>query len=88
MEEGTAAAAVCLRAGDEIVSVNAVRLSGSRQEAISLVKSSHRTLALVVRRYQGTEKSHLAPLRLAEAFESDKTLTGKTAFSTNFHSKM
>uniref|UniRef100_H3DIF0 Shroom family member 2 n=2 Tax=Tetraodon nigroviridis TaxID=99883 RepID=H3DIF0_TETNG len=50
VEEGSAAATVCLRAGDEMVSVNAVRLSGSRQEAISLVKSSHRTLTLVVRR--------------------------------------
>ncbi|CAG10267.1 unnamed protein product [Tetraodon nigroviridis] len=63
VEEGSAAATVCLRAGDEMVSVNAVRLSGSRQEAISLVKSSHRTLTLVVRRYQDTEKSRLVPLR-------------------------
>lgn len=52
VEEGSAAATVCLQAGDEMVSVNAVPLSGSRQEAISLVKSSHRTLTLVVRRYQ------------------------------------
>ncbi|XP_056157380.1 protein Shroom2-like isoform X2 [Lampris incognitus] len=50
VEEGSQAAAVCLQAGDEMVSVNAVRLCGSRQEAISLVKSSHKTLALVVRR--------------------------------------
>ncbi|XP_070711581.1 protein Shroom2-like [Pempheris klunzingeri] len=33
-----------------MVSVNAVPLSGSRQEAICLVKSSHKTLTLVVRR--------------------------------------
>ncbi len=51
VEEGSAAA-VCLQAGDEMMSVNAVPLSGSRQEAISLVKSSHKTLTLVVRRYQ------------------------------------
>uniref|UniRef100_A0A8P4GDU0 Protein Shroom2 n=1 Tax=Dicentrarchus labrax TaxID=13489 RepID=A0A8P4GDU0_DICLA len=50
VEEGSVAAAVCLQAGDEMVSVNAVCLSGSRQEAISLVKSSHKTLTLVVRR--------------------------------------
>lgn len=50
MEEGSAAAAVCLRAGDVMVCVNAVPVCGSRQEAISLVKSSHKTLHLVVRR--------------------------------------
>lgn len=59
VEEGSVAATVCLQVGDEMVSVNAVPLSGSRQEAISLVKSSHRTLTLVVRRYQDIEKSHL-----------------------------
>lgn len=52
MEEGSLAAAVHLRAGDEMVRVNAVPLSGSRQEAICLVKSSHKTLTLVVRRYR------------------------------------
>ncbi|XP_034007434.1 protein Shroom2 isoform X1 [Trematomus bernacchii] len=50
VEEGSAAAAVCLQVGDEMVSVNAVSLSGSRQEAICLVKSSHKTLSLGVRR--------------------------------------
>uniref|UniRef100_A0A3Q1GIZ7 Shroom family member 2 n=2 Tax=Acanthochromis polyacanthus TaxID=80966 RepID=A0A3Q1GIZ7_9TELE len=50
VEEGSVAAAVRLQAGDEMVSVNAVPLSGSRQEAICLVKSSHKTLTLVVRR--------------------------------------
>ncbi|XP_071320480.1 protein Shroom2-like isoform X2 [Trachinotus anak] len=50
VEEGSAAAAVRLQAGDEMVSVNAVPLSGSRQEAICLVKSSHKTLTLVIRR--------------------------------------
>lgn len=52
VEKGSAAAAVHLLAGDEMVRVNAVPLSGSRQEAICLVKSSHKTLTLVVRRYR------------------------------------
>ncbi|MED6252852.1 hypothetical protein ATANTOWER_018046 [Ataeniobius toweri] len=52
VEEGSMAAAVRLRAGDEMVSVNATPLSGSRQEAICLVKGSQKTLTLVVRRYQ------------------------------------
>uniref|UniRef100_A0AAQ5YF12 PDZ domain-containing protein n=1 Tax=Amphiprion ocellaris TaxID=80972 RepID=A0AAQ5YF12_AMPOC len=51
VEEGSVAAAVRLQAGDEMVRVNAVPLSGSRQEAICLVKSSHKTLTLVVRRF-------------------------------------
>uniref|UniRef100_A0A667XC40 PDZ domain-containing protein n=1 Tax=Myripristis murdjan TaxID=586833 RepID=A0A667XC40_9TELE len=51
VEEGSVAAAVRLQAGDEMVSVNTVTLSGSRQEAICLVKSSHNSLALVVRRW-------------------------------------
>ncbi|CAN9498167.1 unnamed protein product [Ophioblennius macclurei] len=50
VEAGSVAASVRLQAGDEMVSVNAVPLSGSRQEAICLVKSSHKTLTLVVRR--------------------------------------
>ncbi|KAM7375508.1 hypothetical protein PAMA_014563 [Pampus argenteus] len=50
VEEGSVASVVRLQAGDEMVSVNAVPLSGSRQEAICLVKSSHKTLTLVVRR--------------------------------------
>ncbi|KAG8004539.1 Protein Shroom2 [Nibea albiflora] len=56
VEEGSMAAAVCLQVGDEMVSVNAVPLSGSRQEAITLVKSSHKTLTLVVRRRRYTDK--------------------------------
>lgn len=50
VEEGSAAAAVRLQAGDEMVCVNGIQLGGSRQEAISLVKSSHKMLHLVVRR--------------------------------------
>lgn len=54
VEEGSVAAAVRLQVGDELVSVNAVALGGSRQEAISLVKSSYRTLSLVVHRYSSS----------------------------------
>ncbi|XP_053167729.1 protein Shroom2 isoform X2 [Hemicordylus capensis] len=50
-EEGSKAAAVDrLLAGDEIVSINDVNLSGFRQEAICLVKGSHKMLKLVVKR--------------------------------------
>lgn len=61
VEEGSVAAAVCLQAGDEMVRVNAVPLSGSRQEAICLVKSSHKTLTLVVRRYRNSRYLSLGP---------------------------
>ncbi|KAB1253384.1 Protein Shroom2 [Camelus dromedarius] len=51
IEEGSKAAAVDkLLAGDEIVGINDVGLSGFRQEAICLVKGSHKTLKLVVKR--------------------------------------
>ncbi|NXN77631.1 SHRM2 protein, partial [Bombycilla garrulus] len=51
IEDGSKAAAVDkLLAGDEIVGINDVGLSGFRQEAICLVKSSHKTLKLVVKR--------------------------------------
>lgn len=51
VEEGSKAAAVCLQVGDELVNINKIPLSGYRQEAICLVKGSHKTLSLVVRRY-------------------------------------
>ncbi|KAK2519614.1 hypothetical protein Q9233_011834 [Columba guinea] len=52
IEDGSKAAAVDkLLAGDEIVGINDVGLSGFRQEAICLVKGSHKTLKLVVKRY-------------------------------------
>ncbi|TRY94986.1 hypothetical protein DNTS_004659 [Danionella cerebrum] len=38
-----------LQAGDEVVEINEVELSGWRQEAISLVKGSYKTLRLTVR---------------------------------------
>ncbi|RVE74159.1 hypothetical protein OJAV_G00038460 [Oryzias javanicus] len=50
VEEGSKAAAVCLQVGDELVNINKIPLSGYRQEAICLVKGSHKTLSLVVRR--------------------------------------
>ncbi|GCC38355.1 hypothetical protein chiPu_0016869 [Chiloscyllium punctatum] len=51
IEEGSKAAAVGkLQVGDEMVGINDVILTGYRQEAICLVKGSHRTLKLVVRR--------------------------------------
>uniref|UniRef100_A0A8B9FU11 Shroom family member 2 n=1 Tax=Amazona collaria TaxID=241587 RepID=A0A8B9FU11_9PSIT len=50
IEDGSKAAAVDkLLAGDEIVGINDVGLSGFRQEAICLVKGSHKTLKLVVK---------------------------------------
>ncbi|XP_026102201.1 protein Shroom3-like [Carassius auratus] len=39
-----------LQAGDEVVIINELELSGWRQEAISLVKGSYKTLRLTVRR--------------------------------------
>ncbi|XP_078415547.1 protein Shroom2 isoform X1 [Cetorhinus maximus] len=51
IEEGSKAAAMGkLQVGDEMVSINDVILTGYRQEAICLVKGSHRTLKMVVRR--------------------------------------
>ncbi|XP_030583654.1 protein Shroom2 isoform X1 [Archocentrus centrarchus] len=50
VEEGSKAAAVSLQVGDELVNINEISLSGYRQEAICLVKGSHKTLSLVVKR--------------------------------------
>ncbi|XP_038131737.1 protein Shroom2 isoform X3 [Cyprinodon tularosa] len=50
VEEGSKAAAVSLQVGDELININEVPLSGYRQEAICLVKGSHKTLSLVVKR--------------------------------------
>uniref|UniRef100_A0A8B9RK03 Shroom family member 3 n=1 Tax=Astyanax mexicanus TaxID=7994 RepID=A0A8B9RK03_ASTMX len=50
-EGGKAGLLECpLLAGDEVVIINGVELSGFRQEAISLVKGSYKTLELTVRR--------------------------------------
>ncbi|XP_067848733.1 protein Shroom2 isoform X2 [Heptranchias perlo] len=51
IEDGSKAAAMGkLQVGDEMVSINDVILTGFRQEAICLVKGSHKTLKIVVRR--------------------------------------
>ncbi|KAI4884710.1 hypothetical protein NFI96_024806 [Prochilodus magdalenae] len=50
VEEGSKASAARLQAGDELININDVSLSGYRQEAICLVKGSHKTLTLVVKR--------------------------------------
>ncbi|XP_012999892.2 protein Shroom2 [Cavia porcellus] len=51
IEEGSKASAVDkLLAGDEIVGINDISLSGFRHEAICLVKGAHKTLKLVVKR--------------------------------------
>lgn len=50
VEEGSKAAAVCLQVGDELVNINEIPLSGYRKEAICLVKGSHKTLSIVVKR--------------------------------------
>ncbi|XP_061593887.1 protein Shroom2 isoform X3 [Cololabis saira] len=50
VEEGSKAAAVSLQVGDELVNINEIPLSGYRQEAICLVKGSHKTLSMVVKR--------------------------------------
>ncbi|XP_053742274.1 protein Shroom2 isoform X2 [Synchiropus splendidus] len=50
VEQGSKAAAVSLQVGDELVNINEIPLSGYRQEAICLVKGSHKALSLVVKR--------------------------------------
>uniref|UniRef100_A0A3B3Z6C0 PDZ domain-containing protein n=2 Tax=Periophthalmus magnuspinnatus TaxID=409849 RepID=A0A3B3Z6C0_9GOBI len=50
VEEGSKAAAVGLQVADELININEIPLSGYRQEAICLVKGSHKTLSLVVKR--------------------------------------
>ncbi|XP_072246142.1 protein Shroom2 [Leuresthes tenuis] len=50
VEEGSKAAGVSLQVGDELVNINEIPLSGYRQEAICLVKGSHKNLSIVVKR--------------------------------------
>ncbi|XP_061895013.1 protein Shroom2 isoform X3 [Entelurus aequoreus] len=50
VEEASQAAAVGLQAGDELLNINHIPLSGYRQEAICLVKGSHKMLSLMVKR--------------------------------------
>ncbi|XP_042189793.1 protein Shroom2 isoform X2 [Callorhinchus milii] len=49
-DESKAAAVGKLQVGDEIISINDVILTGYRQEAICLVKGSHKVLKIIVRR--------------------------------------
>ncbi|KAI2658947.1 Protein Shroom2 [Labeo rohita] len=58
VEDGSRAALGRLQIGDEIVSVNSVLLSGYRLEAICLVKSSHKTLSLGIKRWSRLLLSH------------------------------
>lgn len=83
VEDGSVAAAVRLQAGDEMVSVNAVPLSGSRQEAICLVKSSHKTLTLVVRRYRNSENDRYFFIFLF-LWNKRGTFLGFGGFDTSF----
>ncbi|GAA6105293.1 protein Shroom3 isoform X3 [Tachysurus ichikawai] len=54
-EGGKAGSLQCpLLVGDEVVIINGVELTGFRQEAISLVKGSYKTLQLTVRRSENT----------------------------------
>lgn len=50
VEEGSKAATARLQAGDEVINVNNISLSGYRQEAICLIKGSYKTLSLVLKR--------------------------------------
>ncbi|XP_077085914.1 protein Shroom2-like [Siphateles boraxobius] len=50
VEDGSGAALGRVQIGDQIVSVNSVLLSGYRLEAICLVKRSHKTLSLGIKR--------------------------------------
>ncbi|XP_076879641.1 protein Shroom2 isoform X2 [Brachyhypopomus gauderio] len=50
VEEGSWAESAYLQVGDEIVNINGIPLSGYRQEAICLVKSSSQTLTLKIKR--------------------------------------
>ncbi|KAG5833500.1 hypothetical protein ANANG_G00276580 [Anguilla anguilla] len=84
VEEGSQAWAVRLQVGDEVVAVNEYPLSGYRQEAIGLVKGSHKTLALGVRRRTETvNRPHSwHSIKFAEAqSEASKRRTTDTVVS-------
>ncbi|XP_069378548.1 protein Shroom2 isoform X3 [Paralichthys olivaceus] len=71
VEEGSKAAAVCLQVGDELVNINEIPLTGYRQEAICLVKGSHRTLTLVVKR-KNRFKGRNEPISRPHSWHSTK----------------
>ncbi|XP_029905419.1 protein Shroom2 isoform X2 [Myripristis murdjan] len=71
VEEGSKAAAVSLQVGDELVNINEIPLSGYRQEAICLVKGSHKTLTLVVKR-KNCIKGRNEPISRPHSWHSTK----------------
>ncbi|XP_071993938.1 protein Shroom2 isoform X2 [Engystomops pustulosus] len=77
VEEGSKAAEI-LMAGDEIVNINDIPLSGYRQEAICLVKGSHKTLKMVVKR-----KRHVMVNIITRNMPSDKDLLMARSFLMN-----
>ncbi|XP_070461034.1 protein Shroom2 isoform X1 [Equus przewalskii] len=84
IEEGSKAAAVDkLLAGDEIVGINDIGLSGFRQEAICLVKGSHKTLKLVVKRRN--ELSWRPHSWHATKFSESHPETSASQFSTSVY---
>ncbi|XP_054646813.1 protein Shroom2 isoform X3 [Dunckerocampus dactyliophorus] len=71
VEEASKAAAVGLQAGDELVNINEIPLSGFRQEAICLVKGSHKTLSLMVKR-KNQVKGRNEPISRPHSWHSTK----------------
>ncbi|KAJ8003574.1 hypothetical protein DPEC_G00149760 [Dallia pectoralis] len=76
VEEGSKAA-LCLQVGDEIVNINTVPLSGSRVEAIGLIKSSHRVLAMVVRSRSNDVASRPQTWQPSRFTDDHRKVTGK-----------
>ncbi|KAM4048384.1 protein Shroom2 isoform 2-T2 [Anomaloglossus baeobatrachus] len=77
VEEGSKAGEI-LMAGDEIVNINDIPLSGYRQEAICLVKGSHKTLKMVVKR-----KRQVMVNIITKTMPSDKDLLVARSFLMN-----
>ncbi|KAM3934673.1 protein Shroom2 isoform 2-T2 [Leptodactylus fuscus] len=77
VEEGSKAGEI-LMAGDEIVNINDIPLSGYRQEAICLVKGSHKTLKMIVKR-----KRHVMVNIITKNMPSDKDLLVARSFLMN-----
>ncbi|XP_073422086.1 protein Shroom2 isoform X3 [Dendrobates tinctorius] len=77
VEEGSKAGEI-LMAGDEIVNINDIPLSGYRQEAICLVKGSHKTLKMIVKR-----KRQVMVNIITKTMPSDKDLLVARSFLMN-----
>ncbi|MCI4383257.1 hypothetical protein PGIGA_G00024100 [Pangasianodon gigas] len=84
VEEGSRAALAQLQVGDEIVSINTVPLSGYRQEAICLVKSSFKTLALGLKRKNEPCSWHSSKVseNSSEVHETEDTVVREPAWQT------